>query len=177
MALVAVRCLLFVPLPALGVGVDFGTAAGTAGSAAAGSGFRAVVGSIRGCGSAVLTVGRWRISHNITVGSGVPRVVDVVCVVVGNSAPPVRRIHRRERAQEPRIAPAIVATGPVATAPVSTAPIRAMPAIAAPTQAVPVSRAPGISRAGVIARTTRVTVVIHVDRRTGAPTGVSTAKS
>jgi len=153
-ALVTVSRLLFVALAALWVGIYIRAAAGRAGAtigAGIGAGITAITRRV-----AVSGINRWRIRYYVTVLSAIPRVIHVVSVVVGNSAPPIGCVHRREHTQKPWIAPSVIGSWPVATAPISTAPVRSMPAISAVAIAISVTRMTNVRRSA--GETTYVTV-------------------
>ena len=109
--LVAIRRLLLIGLAVLRVHVHIPVTALRA-VARRGRGnasrwrWAAVIG--RGC----LIADRRRIGDYVAVGVLVPRVVDVIRVVIRNAPPPVGRIKGGKHRQEPGIAPAVVGARP-----------------------------------------------------------------
>ena len=167
-ALVSVSRLLFVALAALWVRIYIRAAAGSA-RAAIGAGIRAGITTIAIRRVAVSGINRWRIRYDVTVLPGIPRVIHVVSVVVGNSAPPIGCVHRREHAEKPRIAPSVIGSWPEAATPISAAPVRAMPAKSAVAIAISVTRMTNVRRSA--GETTYVTVCMG-----DASTSITTAK-
>src|SRR5450432_459147 len=66
---------------------------------------------------------RGRIGHDVAAVALVIGVVQVVVIVVGNSAPPERRVAEGQHGQVPGVARGVVARRPVATVPVPATPV------------------------------------------------------
>ena len=106
------------------------TCYGTAGSGTRSGCARIAAGSRPGSGHIARTA---RIRHRRRIGSRVavvvriPRVINVVGVVVGNPAIPIGGVGQRQNGQEPRESITVVSTGPEAAMPVTAAPAGAAP--------------------------------------------------
>src|SRR5580658_2601530 len=94
-----------------------------------------------------VTDGRRRVRHDVTVVRRTPGVINVIGVVVRNSAPPIRSIEPGQHWEKPRESPPVVRPRPVAPVPVAAAPVGA-----AAVEAVARSRS-NVSVAGSIAAT------------------------
>src|SRR6185437_8898273 len=151
MALVLVVRLLLLSLAVLRIGEHVGAAA---------RGRSLLIGAGR-IGIAVIRgrrPGHRRgIRYHVAVLPGVPGVVDVIAVVVRDSAPVIGRVRHRQGCQEQREPPSIIGTRPERAVPVATSP---KVTVARASISSPEPAWADVGGVGAVARSGRITAMV-----------------